>query len=447
MSKRAKVGFIFAIALSIAWLAWFYIARERLQAKLDGLTSRHEPVHFSDLDFSPIPDKENAAFYYQSAIAAVSTTAISPSASNFTFPNHPPYSAAWQQMVDQAVAADQQSLSLARRAQNLDRADWGTRLPPSGAFLFPVPLHSLNDARNLANLLSDGARQSHSHGDDVEALQRIFDVLHLADAVQQRGFLVGRLVAIGIQALAIDSIQILATDIQLLPNRPAVTKLIRQLLDEKKARDARSEMARYEYLLVLDDAFMLADHSTVLRPMIDLGIARTIENITQFQNACLQTNWPAAQAILGQPPIIAFTVPALPDPNAPRSSRFVDLTFGFRSDDRYLLTEFRVSALARIAGVSLAVNLYHADHHRWPVNLQSLVPIYLQAVPDDPFYATPHPIGYMLFDGSRPLLFCDTSGTPLASSPPATPIFGWNNNTGTRQWCDVTNWWQKPTPH
>jgi hypothetical protein len=445
MAKRAKLALLLIAVLTIAWLVWSHIAHQRLQAKLDELAARQEPVHFSDLDFSPIPNNQNAAFYYRAAIAAVSTTVFSPSASNFTFPDHPPYPASWQTMVDQAVAANPNALALAHQATAFDRADWGTRLPPSPAFPAPFPINYFNGARNLANLLADAALQAHSHGQDAQALQRIFDLLHLADAVGQRGFLIGRLVTIGIQALAVERIEVLASNLQINSNRAEVIKLIHELLDEQKSSNARMEMARYECIRSFNESIALASHSTILRPMIYLGAARIVDGNAQFRLAIAQQNWPAVQAIFGPMPVSVFPITAnsnLP----PRFSRFADLSFGLRSSGRYLQVESRVTAESRMAAISLAANLYRADHHRWPPDLKSLVPIYLPAVPDDPFYATPHPIGYTIVNNSRPLVFCETDGVPSLSSPPAFPSFGWSNKTGNRQWRDITNWWQS-SPH
>jgi hypothetical protein len=445
MGKRAKLVLIPAIALTIGWLAWSHIAHKRLQAKIDELTAHHEPVHFSDLDFAPVPNNQNAAFYYQAAIATVSTTAICPSASNFTFPDYPPYPASWQTMVDQAVAANPQALALARSARKFDRADWGVHPPPTPPFPFSIPMHYFNGARNLAELLGDAALQAHSHGNDAEALQRIFDLLHLADAVGQPGFLIGRLVDIGIQALAVARIETIATDLQIDPNRAEVIKLIHQLLDEQKSRDACQEMVRYERVRALNESIALASHATILRPMIYLGTARIVDDNVQFQLAVAQQNWPAVKAMLIQGALSTLTSNRKSDPSAPRFSRFADLSFGLRSDERYVEIEFRVVSQFRMAAISLAANLYHADHNRWPPDLKSLVPKYLPAIPDDPFYPTPHPLGYIVLNGSRPLLFCETNGVPSASSPPSLPVFGWNNNTGARQWLDITNWWQSPT--
>jgi len=445
MAKRAKLALILPIVLIIAWLVWWRIAHQRLQAKLDELAARHEPVHLSDLDFSPIANGQNAAFYYQSAIAAMSSTALVPAASNYIFPGYPPYPAMWHTMVDQAVAANQQSLALARRARNLDRADWGTRLPQPLPFPVPFHIHYFNDARGLANLLGDAALQSHSHGDDGEALQRIFDLLQLGDAVQQRGFLVGRMVALGIQALAVLHIEVMAADFQMNPNRPEIIKLIHQLLDEQKDRNARQDMAQYECAEALDESLALASRATVLRPMIYLSAARIVDDNARFQFALTQKNWPAVEAIYGYVPVSVFPPVPNPDPQAPRFSRFADLSFSFLGyTGRYIQVEFRLTAELRMCAVSLAANLYHVDHNRWPPDLKSLVPEYLASVPEDPFYAVPHAIGYVIANSSRPLLFCDTDGVPSTTSPPTLPSFGWSNSTGNRQWRDVTNWWQSP---
>ena len=239
----------------------------------------------------------------------------------------------------------------------------------------------------------------------------------------------------------------MATDLQMNLNRPEIIELIHQLLDEQKSRDARQDMAHYECAEALDISLALASRATILRPMVYLGAARIMDDNARFQLALAQQNWPAVEAIYGYVPVSVFPPVPNPGPQAPRFSRFADLSFSARdSMSRYMQVEFRFTAELRMSAVSLAVNLYRADHNRWPPDLKSLVPEYLPSVPEDPFYAVPHSIGYVIVNGSRPLLFCDSNGAQSKSSPPTQPCFGWSNATGTRQWCDVTNWWQTP-PH
>jgi hypothetical protein len=198
-------------------------------------------------------------------------------------------------------------------------------------------------------------------------------------------------------------------------------------------------------MLGIQQALMMANRATVLRPMVDLSIIRLLDERQQIQQAFAARNYPAAHAIASQAPLSALPINTGPNPPVPRLSRMAEDMFGFTGATRFILVEYRVLVEFRMAAVSLAVNLYHVDHNHWPVDLKSLVPEYLPAVPDDPFYPGSHPIGYILVNGSRPMLFCDPSaGSAWPGSPPATPCFGWSNTTGARQWLDVTNWWQKP---
>jgi hypothetical protein len=73
----------------------------------------------------------------------------------------------------------------------------------------------LNAARGLANVLGDSALHAHFHGNDREALERVRDVFSLAHAVEQEPTLVAELVAIGIDALALDRLHIINAGRQL----------------------------------------------------------------------------------------------------------------------------------------------------------------------------------------------------------------------------------------
>lgn len=443
MPRRAKLALTVAIALMIAWLAWSYIAHRRLQAKIDEMIAEHRPVYFTDLDFSSVPDNQNAAIYYKAASIAMSSTYLVPGSSPLLFPPYPPYTSQWQSTVDQAVAADKQSLALLRRARQFDRADWGVRPTQSGNSSSGIALTSFSGVGGLAELLADGALQAHSHGDDPEALQRILDGLQMADAVEQRTFAIGRQVATGVRSVTVGRIEVMAIDLNMGPNRREVKNLINQLLDEKKSRDALMAMARYQSVDDLSVTLRQLHRATILRPLIYLSASRILDADVQYEIAISQPNWRAAEAIGGQPPLSGFPFNGA---QRLRFSRIVDLSFGPTQFSRPWLVEFRELAEFRMAAASLAVNLYHIDHSQWPANLQSLVPDYLPAVPEDPFYAAPQPLGYMVYKGFRPLIFCDTSGFAMPSLPPKFPVFSWSNSTGTRQWRDVTNWWQRPAP-
>jgi hypothetical protein len=96
----------------------------------------------------------------------------------------------------------------------------------------------------------------------------------------------------------------------------------------------------------------------------------------------------------------------------PRYSRWF---VGWNGDlTRYFETNFRIIGERRVTAVSLAAQLYRADHGgRWPARLDDLVPAYLPAVPVDPFHDDGRPLGYVVKKGAlpgggdRPLVYYD----------------------------------------
>ncbi len=434
--------------LILCWILWAYVAHQRLEAELDSISAAHEPVYSGDLNVPATPDAENAAHYYKLAFPLISGTAVCPSASNLSYAGYPPYPTIWHQMADQAVAADGPALALARQARAFDRTDWGNA---------GFQLNYLSPARNLANLLADGALAAHFHNDDAEAYERIFDLLHLADCVQKRGLLIGRLVDIGIEALAFDRIDVMAIDLHLKGqarasvgvNRADVMNLIRRLLDDSQEIQRTHETLLAERVATLDSARNLYARSTVLRPMAELATVHYLNDYTVVLRAAENPNFYDAQAMISSIALVQSNSTGA-DPNPVRFSRFPGIFMG--ATPRYLEIEYKISYERRVAAVALAANLYRLDHGHWPPNLQALVAVYLAGVPEDPFCPNHRPMGYLLLTlpggVERPLLFSETSGFATSDTAPATPCFGWQpvRPRSTRQWRDISDWWLRPAP-
>jgi len=66
------------LAFAVTWLAWSQAASRRLQARVQGIMGRHEPIYPQDFAVAPVPKAENAATYLQAATAAMSGTARPP---------------------------------------------------------------------------------------------------------------------------------------------------------------------------------------------------------------------------------------------------------------------------------------------------------------------------------------------------------------------------------
>src|SRR5271155_2146293 len=181
LKRTATLLILLTVLLPPLWLLWNHIANQRLQSAIDQIITRHEPLYPADFAPPPLPDNQNAATYLKAAAAAIDQYNWSPRSSNYNFPNYPPFGVQWEQMADAAVRSNPTPLALSRQARQFDRAVW-VRLPPKPLFV-NLSLPFLNDSRALANLLADAAQFAHQHGDDDEAIERVRDLLHEADSL------------------------------------------------------------------------------------------------------------------------------------------------------------------------------------------------------------------------------------------------------------------------
>lgn len=457
--------------LAIAWLAWMRYAERRLRVRVEAIRARHEPLYPQDFAIAPMPPEQNAAAMLQAAAAAMVAGVDSPSMSSLTYPGYLPHPPAWHAMANAVVAADQPTLALARKARRATGADWG-----GGTFQSPVignfrQMARLGSARDLANLLGDAAEHAHlQDGDDTEGIERLRDLLHQSEILARgNSLLIGRLVSLGIEDLALARLQLIAPGLQITETahrptpatmparavgREVIQSLILQLLNERSGREARRHAMLGERMAVLDTALRLVDRSTILRPLFLLEAARGLDQFELDIRAVDQANDPASRALFAtQTPALrsarfrsgagAMATPA----DAPRFSRLLSMSLG-GSWDRYMVTEWRLVAARRATVVSLAAQLYRGDHGRWPATLEALVPDYLPMVPRDPFFDPERPMGYLLLSGAlpdggdRPLVYFELDGKVNKAAPPAEPCYGWNR--GDRQWVDLSRW--SPTP-
>jgi hypothetical protein len=121
--------------------------------------------------------------------------------------------------------------------------------------------------------------------------------------------------------------------------------------------------------------------------------------------------------------------------------------------DRTLLTFYRVIGERRATAVSLAMQLYRADHGgRWPTRIEELTPKYISAVPTDPFCADGRLMGYEVVKGvlpgggDRPVIFYEAGGAGVSSVLPREPTYSYYNVGGgsARQYRDLWRW--QPAP-
>jgi hypothetical protein len=436
---RAWVALV-ALVLVARWV-WGWHARRTLQAQHDEIRRRGEPATLVDLKFDGLSDAENAwALQTKAAKLAQGTGVWSPSSSNDQYRDFPPYPGYWTKRAAASEAAHGQVFALARQARGLTQAQ--VRTDMTRPAINSVVLPTFNSARHLSNTLKDGALYAHVQGDDVEAVERVRDELHVARSLHADPTLVSQLVAIGIGASSTHAAQVMAPGLRLEKpgTRQAVKGLVADLLDESANRRGLEAGLAGERVMLDDFIDWSAGRSWFMRPMADMEAVQRNRLYAVAIEAAAAPDWPAASALLERAPREpspgnALTVALAGGrvaPVVPRYSRFMlsekwDLS-------AYSMTHFRHISDRRMTAVSLAVQLYRADHGRWPARLEELVPAYLAELPADPYRGDGGPLGYVVeklpppLVGDRPLVFAEDTTLPAGINPE--PMYGFQTTPG-----------------
>ena len=435
LTRRLLLCLIVVLALLAVRLGWGFYTERALRAQVAAIRARGEPIEAAHFPFVDVPDAENAAKYQQDAAAAIVPGADSPRATNMVYAPYPPYDAAWMAAAEGSETANAKAFALAREARRHTRVQW-TPQPMTGALAMQWR-GNLNPARHLANTVADGATLAHVHGDDTEAIERLRDLLHLARSFRQDDVYVTQLVATGIEALTCYATMILAPGLRLEPSasasapatRAAAQALIAELLDEATMRRGFVRGLHFERAMLHELVLQKGQGTWVIRPLVAAQLLREHRNFDVFLDASTLPNKPRVTAAFARLEKDVLFSPRTSG-GVPRYSRWF---MEPHSTERYFETHFRALGERRLAATSLAVQLFRADHGRWPAALAELVPAYLPSVPLDPFKLD-EPIGLVVFpralpDGrDRPMLLLrayETADNDIGPYPE--PMYGWED--------------------
>ncbi|MFL5515399.1 MAG: hypothetical protein ACJ8DJ_04530, partial [Gemmatimonadales bacterium] len=267
-------------------------------------------------------------------------------------------------------------------------------------------------------------------------LERVFDVLHVARSLYTDPFPISQLVGRGIDALAMNTTQAIAPGLRLdaPATRQRVVGLIAYLRDEEPSWRGLEGSLRMARLETTDLVEWRARDVWFIRPAADLETVRNNRDYAIAIDAGRIRDNPRAMAALDK----ANLEPRSTD--VPRYSRWFYNEYAYVT--RYLNTHFRVIAERRVTVVSLAAELYRADHGRWPEELNDLVPAYLPAVPADPYHDDGRPLGYVIKQGAlpgggdRPLVYFD-AGPDDPAQVDKGPMYGWFRSPAASVRADV----------
>jgi hypothetical protein len=214
----------------------------------------------------------------------------------------------------------------------------------------------------------------------------------------------------------------------------------------------------FERLYTTDYHRVLSAGTWVIRPLAERAMVRDMSESRTYAKAVLETNAAAASRVLAELPEKTLDTRHFtglfggrpPPSEIPRYSRWyesLDVT-----SHRYFHIYYQGLGERRAAAISLAVQLYRADHKKWPDRLDDLVPEYFAAVPADPFHEDGRPLGYVILKkglpdgGDRPLVYFD-EGTVIDGLVDSEPMYGLQQDpqhrsprVEIRQYRDLSRW-------
>jgi hypothetical protein len=447
-SWRFRAGVALVLAAVGLRLLWGGYVERKLRAQHDQLRQDGFPILPQDVSFEAVPASEDASALLTQAGNA-SKSFESPRCSNDNYRDSPPYPPFWMNRVVHSEKANAQAFVLIRQMRDRSKIRFNGRLTsPIYSTVLALPL---SDLRNLANVVTDGAIYAHLQGRDVESIERIRDVLHEGNLVRQDSFLVSQLVASGVDALAFVTAQIVAPGLNLKDetSRAHARALIAELLDEGPTWQRFEASVRFERLGMADYLAHRSRGNWVVTPLAEMEEFRSNQDFIYFVQASHYRDQPPSARVLSHArPDETNRLSIFSGSPSPRSIPRYSRWFGQASNglSRAFGVQFRVVAERRATAVSLAVQLFRADHGRFPQRLDELVPAYLPAMPADPFHDDGRPLGYVIKAGAlpgggdRPMITYD-AGPDDPSAMSGEPMYSFHQGTGSRvfrQYRDLT---------
>lgn len=412
-------GCLVVLLAGLRWW-WGYEANRRLQAEIAKYRAAGQLVYAREFDaqLDAVPDAENAAVLYEQAIDQLMLTAPS-GASVGGFVGD-------LQLMDERLteaiallAANQTALQLAREARSRPECDWRSALNRPHGRLSPF-----DDDNPLADVLCFAAECNCLREHDAEAIEAVRDLLAYSAALESHPDTMSSSNGWQCEYLALECLERLvgrlrisdspyeASDSQTAVTRRQLEAFIAFLLDEQPSQRATIASLLGERAVCLDAlesrlAYVRGVEPNAsgqrpslwrrlrgfpLEPMATLDTLSGLQWFTVASRAVVEQTWAQAGAIqrsCSSPPTF---VDRLSRPFV-HWYRHTDPRWSVVSV-RLLPSYFAHVTRRRLAATALAVYLFELMEGRRPLTLEELVPVYLPAVPADPFTSEGTPIRY-----------------------------------------------------
>lgn len=422
LKRLTVVGGLLLLTLLVVRLWWGWHAERKLQAVIDEIVARGEPIY--PADFNPkeeIRDDENAAKFLIDAGAALNIQRGDRDILDKVYGN-PLRAQRHLKEMKRIIEANVKALDLVRQARTRSGVDWGVRVssPAINTMLPSVP-----GQRSLVKLLAAITIHEHMTGNDANAIERCEDILSQADTIDSHAIQVTHLAALAGSALGVNVLEAIMHDLQISAEAQgtgaASPEQIRRLIIHLLSDDLSTGFVRAmqsERMIMLDFVNLLNQGKTgvrsfisfntifpvswaervltwAIKPFYSMDGVRALEYGTGFVTAASASTFPEAKRWYDHPG-------EAPSPfgkiTAPISTTFLP------SLQRSVITHFQAIAQRRMAAIALAIRLYEVEHGHRPILLDELLPSYLKDIPADPFADDVHPINYKP-DADPPILY------------------------------------------
>jgi hypothetical protein len=188
----------------------------------------------------------------------------------------------------------------AREARSRNKANWPAEMAAGGKPDYAY----LNGCRALANEIADAAIEEHLRGDDAAAVESVRDLLHMADLLDREmpSSMIRPLVALGIQMIAVNRLEIITAADVALTTDPADSKRVQVGTAKELMRqlfDVGDPAARFGDLLRREAAAGKMDTNQRDRFLTQMRRGQMEQNLATMSLACHlfrfdKHRWPAS---------------------------------------------------------------------------------------------------------------------------------------------------------
>jgi hypothetical protein len=403
--KRIVLAMLLLAGLLVALrYVSLHVAKRRLEAEINAIRARGEPLAPEDFLDRPVAAEDDAG---PDLVAAGRTFAVPKQhVLSWNIINTRPYTYRPQDAatLEAIFTANQQALAKVRSARGKRVVNWQLAMNmPARA----IPYHRLWELRQVSEALQIAAKKAITEGRQHEAVEYLRDCLMLSRSLETQPALISHLVGYGIQGNVSYIIMTIAPALRVgdgdgPASEAQVRALMQELLDDhEELRRGRKWAWQSERMMQMDLVYGLASEDEATRAAMHLNFYSRF--VTWWMQPSMTAN---GGDLLGRANVYVRAAGAPDMPQAAqilrewenRSSRNWYLSRPGSPMDGNLNSQFQTVYVRRQAAVALAAALFHLKYGRDAKDIHELVPEFLPQAPLDPLMGNGktmmvHPIG------------------------------------------------------